>query len=141
MRSRATDLAGFDAKDLAIIGGVAAVIYLIWKNGVAGAAQKLTSAAGDAIIGAGSGVVSSIGKGVGLPGYEDITTDPRVARWIVDSPRGGYLQASLYSTPVALASAIGMPVGSGIAPPQGTKIAEMFPQYVVDIGGTTDVPF
>ena len=124
----------FDPMMLAILGGIGVALY-VWKNGVAGAARNAGGALVDAAAGAFEGGVSSAGNVFGLPSYDQVTNDPHVARWILDSPNGGYMAVSMYATPISTAQALQLPKGSGTPPPAGTKIAQLFPPYAVDVGG------
>jgi hypothetical protein len=121
---------GLSPKDLAVIGGIAAVIWLIYQKGLSGAAGAAGKALVDVAGGAVTGVVTGVSEQIGLPTPTQTTTDPAVARWIIDDPRGGYRQASMWASAVALAEAWAMPAGSGIPPPPGSAIAQRFPPYI-----------
>ena len=113
------------------------VAFYVWKKGGIGGAASAAGAgvvdAGVAFVGgaataagtAASGAVGAIGATVGLPTPMQTTTDPRVARWIIDN--AGYWQASLWSGVPALWAASSLPAGSGTAPPPGSPIADAFP--------------
>lgn len=77
--------------------------------------------------GAATGVVDEVGKIVGAPSVYDVTDDAHVARYMIDHPRGGYVRALSYSTPVALARALMMPKFSGLMPASDTRIYAEFP--------------
>ena len=111
-----------------VVGAVAlaAVGLYVWKRGgvtqaAAGAGAAVVNAAG----GAASGAVGAVGAAVGLPTPDDTTTDPGVARWLID--RAGYFEASKWAGAVALARAAMMDKGSGTPPPAGSPIARAFP--------------
>jgi len=102
------------------------VAFLVWrKGGVAGAASSVGDAAVAAAGGFASGTVGAIGSSVGLPTPMQTTTDPRVARWLID--RAGWFEASKWSGGPALWDALNLPAGSGQAPPGGSALARAFP--------------
>lgn len=108
---------------LVLVGLAAAGVvafYVIRKGGLGSAAVGLV---GDVATGA----VGEIGAAVGLPRPTQTTTDPAVARWIMDHPLGGYFEASKWSGAPALLSASFMASGSGTAPPDGSELAARFP--------------
>lgn len=113
--------------DATLLLGVGAVIalYIMAKGGIKGAA----AAAAGAVVDAGVAVVDETGQVVGLPALKDITTDPAVARWIIDNPQGGSFEASIWSSATALAKGQWMTKWSGKPPPAGSKIAQVFPPY------------
>lgn len=105
--------------------GLGALGLYAWSKGglgnvVKSAAGGLVNAAGEGV----SGAVGAISTGIGIPTPDDTTTDPAVARWLID--RVGYFTASQWSSLPALGSAAFMPVGSGTPPPAGTKLAQKF---------------
>ena len=116
---------GLKNDELLIVGGLATLLYIWWKGGVSGAA----SAAGKALVnvasGMTSGAVDTIGQGVGLPSLADITTDPSVARYLIDNPNGGLFFASEWASAAAFFKATAMPSGSGTPPPAGSKVASL----------------
>lgn len=130
---RGADITG---KDLALYGGLALLAYIVLQGGVGSAAKAAGAAVVDAATGATVGVVGAIGEAVGLPLPEDLTTDPMVARWIIDSPDGGYGLASVWSSAGAFAQSLALPRGSGQPPPEGTKIAMRF-RYKPYTGGAS----
>lgn len=104
-------------------GGLA---FYVWrKGGVSQAAQALGAGAVRAVDGAASGVVGAVGEVAGLPTPSQTTTDPYVARWLID--RAGYFQASLWASAPALLRAATMPAGSGRPPSAGSLLAAQFP--------------
>lgn len=108
--------------------GVGAFIAIKGIKGAATAAAGAVIDAGGAVV----GVVGDVaGQSVGLPALKDITTDPAVARWIIDNPAGGGFEASIWSSASALAHGLVMARYSGHPPPAGSKIAETFPAYDV----------
>jgi len=111
------------------VGLVGAFGLWAWsKGGVQNAASAAGSAAAQAAIGAATGVVSGgvdvVSEGVGIPTTSDTTTDPYVARWLIDG--WGYFTASLWSGAPALLHATFMDSGSGHPPPAGSAIALHF---------------
>lgn len=106
--------------------GVGAFIAVKGIKGAATAAAGAVIDAGGAVV----GVVGDVaGQGIGLPALRDITTDPKVARWIIDNPAGGTFEASIWSSASALVKGQLLPRWSGTPPPYGSKIAETFPAY------------
>jgi hypothetical protein len=116
------------------LGAVAA--FYVWRKGSIGAAA---SSAGAAVVnaagGVASGAVGAIGASVGLPTPDQTTTDPAVARWLID--RAGYFTASQWAGVPALLSAWSMPAGSGTPPPPGSAIAAAFPPVPMTTGDFT----
>lgn len=112
---------------IAVLGIIGFVIY---KGGIANAAAAITggivNAAGSVV----TGSVDGIGQAVGLPALADITTDPAVARYIIDQNSGGQFVASKYSSAAAYAKAQLMPAGSGVPPAPNTALATLFPPLV-----------
>lgn len=107
---------------LAVVVGVGAVALYVWKKGgIANAATSAGGAAVDAAEGVAVGVVGGIGERVGLPTPDETTTDPAVARWIIDNY--GQLQASKWASAWAYARAQFMSEGSGTSPVVGTPLA------------------
>lgn len=114
---------------LAVIAGVGAAglvaVYVWRKGGVANAATAAGAAAVNAAGGAASGAIGAIGAGVGLPTPDETTTDPRVARWIMDWY--GHFEASRWSGMPAFIVALGMAPYSGAPPAAGSALAARFP--------------
>lgn len=116
--------------------GAGAVLFYVWrKGGVSQAATAVGSAAVQAATGAATGVVGGLGEVAGLPLPSDTTTDPRIARWLID--REGWLTASQWSGLPALWAAMSLPAGSGVAPAPGTKLYAAFPPKVLTLGDFT----
>lgn len=116
--------------------GAGAVLFYVWKKGgVSQAASAAGSAVVSAGVGAATGVVGGLGEVAGLPLPSDTTTDPRVARWLID--REGYFTASQWVGLPALWAAASLPAGSGTAPPAGSAIARAFPPKVLTLGDFT----
>lgn len=112
---------------LAVVFAAGVGLY-VWKRGgiaqaASGAGAAIVNAAGNAA----SGAVGAIGAGVGLPTPDETTTDPRVARWIINN--AGYWKASQWAGLPALYAATALPVGSGRPPPGGTAAARAFEGY------------
>src|SRR6185295_2337441 len=110
---------------LVVVAGLGVAWYVWKKGGVPAAASAAGAAVVSAAGGAASGAVGAIGAGVGLPTPSSTTTDPRVARWLIDNV--GWFEASMWSGVPALAAAYSIPAGTGIAPPAGSAIANAFP--------------
>jgi hypothetical protein len=122
---------------VAVAAGLGLVGFYVWrKGGIAGAAAGAGAAAVEAVGGAASGAVGAIGAAVGLPTPAQTTTDPRVARWIIDSY--GYMTASQWSGLPALVSAMGLASGSGTPPPAGSALAAALPVLPVATYDETD---
>lgn len=120
---------------LALAGLVAAgavAFYVVKKGGLGAAASAAGAAAVGAAVDLTSGAVGEIGATVGLPRPSETTTDAGVARWIIDHPLGGYLDASMWASAGALASGLAMDSGSGRPPPAGSDLAARFPGQALD---------
>lgn len=104
---------------------VVAGVYVWRKGGIANAASSIgagvVNAAGSVV----SGGVGAAGAAVGLPTPTETTTDPAVARWLIDNY--GYFTASKWSGAPALFSAFGMAQGTGTPPPAGSALGRAFP--------------
>jgi hypothetical protein len=111
--------------DLILYGAGALALWFIIK-GPGGFARDIAAGAVDTVTGAVTGAVGAVGEAVGLPGPSDTTQDPRVARWIIDSPFGGQALASAWSSVSAYVQAQFLPSGSGVEPEPGTKLAARF---------------
>lgn len=123
-----------DAEGYVVMAAAAAVllaVVYVMTRGVKGAVHDTTSGAVGAVAGAVTGVVDGVSDAAGIPNTGQTTTDPRVARWLIDA--AGYWQASLWSGVPALMQAMTMPEGSGTPPPAGSALALRFPQT----GGAT----
>lgn len=112
---------------LAVVG----VGLYVWKKGgianaVAGAGSAIVGAADQAV----AGGVGAIGSTVGIPTPAQTTTDPAVARWLIDSQ--GWLAASKWSSAGALFTAMSLPIGSGTAPASGSLLDQQFPHASYD---------
>jgi hypothetical protein len=123
-------LADLTPGNVAVLAGLAGVVVVglyVWHKGgigkaVAGAGAAAVDAAGDLAVGA----VGEIGAAVGLPTPAETTTDPSVARWIIDHPNGGQLEASKWAGAPAYLRAQFLAPGSGTPPPAG-PLLERFP--------------
>lgn len=124
----------FNQDELLILGAVGLGLYVWWSGGFANAAEK----AGEGLVNAAGGLikggVDAVGQGVGLPALSDITTDPYVARYIMDHPAGGQIAATKYSSAAAYAGALWLDNYSGHTPPVGSKIATLFPPDAYSVG-------
>lgn len=114
--------------EIIMIAGAALVAFVAFK-GVRGAAAAAAGAVVNVAGDVAAGTVDVVGQGIGLPALADITTDASVARWIIDNPEGGMLSASKWASAAAFAKAQFQYPGSGVAPPYGSKIAQVFPAY------------
>lgn len=114
------------AAPLLLLVGAGIVAYVIIR-GPSKIAQDAGRGAVKVVDGAVTGVVDEVGKIVGLPSPADVTSDPFVARYMIDHPRGGYLRASAYATPLAMARALALDEFSGRMPPEGSRIKAEFP--------------
>ena len=134
-------LSNFESDDLVLLGIAGIALYVLAKGGIgnaaAGAGAAVVNAAADAIGGATTGAVGAVGAQVGLPTPDQTTTDPRVSRYIIDHPGGGYFAASKWSSATALAQAMMLPEFGGYEPPHGSSIALAFPSDVYFSGGAT----
>lgn len=110
---------------LILAGGALAALYVLRKGSVSAAASGAAAAAVNAAGGAARGAVGAVGAGIGLPTPDETTTDPLVARWLIDNH--GYLAASQWSGAPALWEAMFMAAGSGLPPPRSSAIANAFP--------------
>lgn len=113
--------------------------YIIRKGGVGRAAVAAGSAVGGAAVNAVGGVVSgavgAVSQATGIPAPSETTTDPRVARWIID--HYGYLTASQWAGVPALFSALALPKGSGTPPPAGSAAYNAMPEArTIDVSAT-----
>lgn len=144
--------------EVLLYGGVALVLYVVFKGGIRNAAtaagQVLVDAAGGII----TGGVDAAGQQVGLPSLADITTNARVARYIIDHPNGGSFEASKWASATAFGAALFMDRYSGTPPSPSSRIYQLFPPYayttpagemvgppaddgdVIDNDGWVDVP-
>lgn len=107
---------------LALAAVVLGAAYWVWrKGGLTAAASSIGAGVVSAVGGATSGAVGAVGAAVGLPTPDETTTDPRVARWIID--QAGYFTASKWAGVPALLEAVTLPAGSGTPPPAGSAAA------------------
>lgn len=116
--------------ELVALGIGAAVLFVLWKGGIANAAAAVAEAAVNAVAnaasGATTGVVNAIGSKVGIPTTDELTDDPYYARWIIDQPKGGLYQASLWSTSSAYLNALTISAGGGDAPARTSSLWARF---------------
>lgn len=130
----------FDEGELVIFGLIAAGIWIFAKGGISGAASAAGAAAVDAVVNAASGAVTgaagAIGAQVGLPKPAQLTDDPYVSRWIIDSEKGGRFAASQWSTSSAFINALTIDQGDGVAPPANSPLWGMF-GTTIDFGNPT----
>lgn len=122
----------------ATIGLMAGLGILAWivLRGPSKVAEDTGRGVVKIVRGAATGVVDEVGKIVGAPSVYDVTDDPYVARYMIDHPRGGYVRALSYSTPVALARALTMPEFSGLVPPVDSRIYAEFPPTPAGVTGS-----
>lgn len=109
-----------------LIGGGLLLLWIITRGPakVAGDIARGAVAVGGEVV---KGVVDETGQQVGLPALSDMTTDPYVARYIMDHPNGGQIAASVWSSLPALARAEFLPQYSGHMPDVGSAIYKKFP--------------
>jgi hypothetical protein len=117
---------------IVVIGGGLLLLWIITRGPAkfAGDVARTAVAAGGEVV---KGVVDEGGQAVGLPALENMTTDPYVARYIMDHPNGGQLDASIWASLPAFAQAQFLPQYSGHMPPLGSVIYNKFPPNVVSI--------
>lgn len=101
----------------AAVGLGLAVMWVAVKDGKS-TGEAIGTAAVDLAEGTVVGVVGGLGSVVGLPTPSQTTTDPAVARWIID--RHGYLTASKWASAPALFKGMWMKEGTGTPPPPGS---------------------
>lgn len=120
---------------LGVAGAAVLAALYVARIGVREAAEGVAGAAVDVVAGVAAGVadaaqdtvvegVTTASEAVGLPTPAQTTTDPRVARWIIDNI--GHYQASLWSSAWALVQAEFSAAGTGTPPPAGTAAAQRF---------------
>jgi len=128
---------GLSPAGLVMMAGAGVLLYIVYKGSVSKAIGTLATTAGEAAVTAAGGLVVGTVTGasnvVGLPTPAQTATDPAVARWIMDDPRGGQFAASKWASFPAYAQALMMPAGSGRAPAPGSAVAAQFPPYI-DVG-------
>jgi hypothetical protein len=115
-----------NATGVLAIAGALVVLYIIVRGPKAAAKDAAKGAVGlaGAVV---TGTVDGVSEAIGIPTTDDTTTDPRVARYIIDHPDGGYWAASAWAGVPALVQGAAMPAWSGSPPPAGTKLARRFP--------------
>jgi len=115
-----------NAAAVAALAGLGVLVWIVIRS-----PSKIAEDVGRGIVGVGrgavTGAVDEFGKIVGAPSVYDVTDDPYVVRYMIDHPRGGYLRASAYATPVAMARALMLDEFSGALPPAGSRILIEFP--------------
>lgn len=115
-----------DASAIIMLAALGAAGLYVWRmGGIAPAAAAAGAAAVNAAGAAASGAVGAVGAAAGLPTPDETTTDPAVARWLIDGY--GYFEASKWSGALALARAAFMDEGSGTPPPAGSALAIAHP--------------
>jgi hypothetical protein len=111
---------------IVLIGGGLLLLWIITRSPskVAGdLARGVVAASGEVV----TGVVDEGGRIVGLPALADLTTDPYVARYIMDHPDGGHFAASVWASLPAFAQAEFLPTYSGHMPAPDSTIYRKFP--------------
>lgn len=114
---------------IVVIGGGLLLLWIITRGPAKFAgdvARGVVAASGEVV----TGVVDESGQIIGLPALSDLTTDPYVARYIMDHPNGGQFAASVWSSLPALARAEFLPTYSGHMPDPGSLIYRKFPPNV-----------
>lgn len=107
-----------------LLGCAAAVAAWLWvyaRGGLGPAGAALGRGVVEGAAGAARGAVDATSDSLGIPSTHDTTTDPRVARWLIDT--AGYWEASKWCGAPALVTAMTLPAGSGVPPPPGSKIS------------------
>jgi hypothetical protein len=145
--STAPNLGQAEGTALLVAGALAlvAVLYVV-KRGPGQVAADAGKAAAGAVVAAAGGVATGVadaGSGaLGIPTTEQTTTDPSVARWLIDNY--GYLDASEWSGAPALLKGAWMEAGTGTPPPAGSPVALAHPTNGVggafDYGATSNNP-
>lgn len=115
-----------NAVPLALVAGLGLLAWIVMRS-PSKFAEDVGRGAVGVVRGAGTGVVDEVGKIISLPSVYDVTDNPSFARYVIDHPRGGYIRASFFVTPFALAQAAAMPEFSGILPPEDSRIYAEFP--------------
>jgi hypothetical protein len=112
-------------------GGVAAVTAIVgagllgwwvYRKGWKGVGRAAAAVPG-AVVTGGLDIASAA---LGIPGPSETSTDPRVARWIVDNY--GWFMASKWVGVPALVSAGSLQAGTGTPPPAGSPAYEALPK-------------
>ncbi|KAI3416763.1 hypothetical protein GPALN_004244 [Globodera pallida] len=113
---------------LGVAGAAALAALYLARNGAAATGESLGYSAVNLGMDFGSGVlvggVTAASEAVGLPTPAQTTTDPAVARWIIDT--AGYFEASRWASAGALLSGAMLPAYSGTPPPAGSAVAQEF---------------
>lgn len=101
--------------------GFALVGLFVWKKGgVQGAAEAIAGGAVNAAKGATTGALDAVSNIVGIPTTKQVSDDPKVARWMLDTV--GMWETSFWCTPAAIAKAWTMDAGTGTAPPMDSAM-------------------
>lgn len=121
----------------AVLGLGVAALYVWKKGGAANAAAAVGQAAGSAAVavvgGVATGTVNAVSNAVSLPTTDQTTTDPKVARWIIDN--AGHFEATKWAGVPALAKALFMAPGSGYPPPAGSAAGKRFASLIAATTG------
>lgn len=125
MKTPAVNLDASGLLALVAVLGLAGFGLYVWKRGgvaavVGDVVTGTVTAAGEVV----TGTVGTAGQVVGLPTPDQTTTDPAVARWLIDNV--SLFEASKWASAGALARALFMGSGSGTPPTAGTAVAERF---------------
>lgn len=107
-----------DAEGLLLLGLVAGGVFLVYK-----------------VVGGAAALAPAVAKAVDPYELQATVDDASIARYVIDHPQGGYLQAARFFGPGAINQARQMPAGSGTAPPDGSYLASLFPPYSGVSGG------
>lgn len=124
-----------NAATIGLLAGVGLLAWIILR-GPGKVAEDVARGAVSVGRGVVTGGVDEFGKIVGLPSVYDVTDDTYIARYMIDHPRGGYLRASAYSTPFALARALMIPEFSGRLPDSASRIYAEFPPTPAGVIGS-----
>ena len=113
---------------VALVAAAGLALLAMTKGGIRGAAAALGAGAVTAATGAVSGAVGAVGAAVGLPDPGETTTDPAVARWLIDE--FGHGEASAWASAWALIRGELMAAGTGTPPPPGSAVARAHPRAI-----------
>ncbi len=114
---------------IVVVGGGLLLLWIITRtpSKVAGDIARGAVSVGKEVV---TGVVDETGQTVGLPSLANMTSDPYVARYILDHPNGGQVAASVWASLPAFAQAQFLPTYSGHMPEYGSVIYQKFPPNV-----------
>ena len=105
-----------------MVAGLVAIVAVIYVMKNPASLGKAAVGAAGAVV---TGTVDAASTAVGIPTTEQTTTDPAVARWLIDNY--GYLDASKWCGVPALFNGALMAAGTGTPPPAGSAVAAAHP--------------